>query len=251
MIIMDEMLLAQAEETIFNVINGLLDFNNHLIMDDFFLYDGDLDGDDVNARGDPPTRINNYYEEVIPEYDDEQFYLHFRMSREAFIDLQEIISLHVRNLNDPIPLGKKILMTIWLLATPDSFRSVADRFNFSESTAHFSFKEIILILSHNLLPNFISWPNDEESALIENAFLNKTGGFSGIVGAIDGCHISIRQPPGNANDYYNRKGSHSIILQGTCDHNRKFIDVLIGRPGRAHDSPVFRSSPLYGKITDA
>ncbi|XP_044597231.1 putative nuclease HARBI1 isoform X2 [Cotesia glomerata] len=83
------------------------------------------------------------------------------------------------------------------------------------------------------------------------AFLNKAGGFPGIVGAIDGCHISIRQPPGNANDYYNRKGSHSIILQGTCDHNGKFIDVLIGRPGRAHDSPVFRSSPLYEKITDA
>lgn len=38
--------------------------------------------------------------------------------------------------------------------------------------------------------------------------------FPGVIGAIDGCHIEMKQPPGNANDYYNRKGTHSIILQG-------------------------------------
>lgn len=42
----------------------------------------------------------------------------------------------------------------------------------------------------------------------------RSRGFPGVVGAIDGCHIPIKQPPGNANDYYNRKEFHSIILQG-------------------------------------
>lgn len=39
-------------------------------------------------------------------------------------------------------------------------------------------------------------------------------------------------------------------LSGTCDHEGKFIDILVGRPGRAHDSPVFKSSPLYAKIAN-
>jgi len=45
-------------------------------------------------------------------------------------------------------------------------------------------------------------------------FRMRSRGFPGVVGAIDGCHIPIKQPPGNANDYYNRKEFHSIILQG-------------------------------------
>ena len=36
----------------------------------------------------------------------------------------------------------------------------------------------------------------------------------GIIGAIDGSHIPIKQPPGNSQDFYNRKQFHSIILQG-------------------------------------
>lgn len=39
-------------------------------------------------------------------------------------------------------------------------------------------------------------------------------GIPGVAGAIDACHIAIKQPVGNAHDYYNRKGFHSIILQG-------------------------------------
>lgn len=46
------------------------------------------------------------------------------------------------------------------------------------------------------------------------AFEQRSNGFLGIVGAIDGCHIPCKQPKDNAHDYYNRKGFHSIILQG-------------------------------------
>lgn len=49
------------------------------------------------------------------------------------------------------------------------------------------------------------------------AFQLKSNGIPGIVAAVDGCHIQCRQPPGNANDFYNRKGNHSIILQGTYE----------------------------------
>lgn len=38
----------------------------------------------IQARGDPPVTIRNYFEETIPAYTDLQFYQHFRMNREAF-----------------------------------------------------------------------------------------------------------------------------------------------------------------------
>ncbi|XP_066595829.1 putative nuclease HARBI1 [Prorops nasuta] len=56
------------------------------------------------------------------------------------------------------------------------------------------------------------------------------------------------QPHNNEVDYYNRKGFHSVILQGVCDSSRRFIDVHIGVPGRVHDARVFRNSPIFKNI---
>lgn len=79
-------------------------------------------------------------------------------------------------------------------------------------------------------------------------FQDRSHGIPGVIGVIDGCHIQIIQPHNNPTDYYNRKGFHSIILQGVCDNKRRFIDVHIGVPGRAHDARVFRNSPLFQNI---
>lgn len=43
---------------------------------------------------------------------------------------------------------------------------------------------------------------------------------------------------------------NKLFSSGTCDHTGKFIDVFIGRPGRAHDASVFRSSTLFTQLTN-
>ena len=72
-------------------------------------------------------------------------------------------------------------------------------------------------------------------------------GFPQCAGAIDGTHIPVEAPAENASDYYNRKGWHSVILQGTVDHEGLFIDNYTGWPGRVHDARVFSNSGLYSK----
>ena len=71
-------------------------------------------------------------------------------------------------------------------------------------------------------------------------------GFPQCVGAIDGPIISPQECPA---DYYNsnRKGWHSIILQGLVDHNGLFMDIYVGWPGRVHDARVFSNSSLFRK----
>lgn len=69
------------------------------------------------------------------------------------------------------------------------------------------------------------------------------------MGAIDGTHIPIKQPTNNAIDFFNRKNTHSVILQGICDDKLIFTDVFVGIPGRVHDARVFRNSPIYKKLT--
>ena len=59
-------------------------------------------------------------------------------------------------------------------------------------------------------------------------------------------HISIPpSPPGeNEADYMNRKSFHSIILQAECCHDRLFMDINCGWPGRVNDARVFRNSKV-------
>ncbi|XP_066589309.1 uncharacterized protein [Prorops nasuta] len=146
-----------------------------------------------------------------------------------------------------ISLEKQVVLTVWILAKAESFLAVGDRFNMSASSAHYCFKNVIKTLA-SITGTYIKWPNISQINNITLEFENRSHGIPGIIGAIDGCHIPIMQPHDNAVDYYNRKGFHSVILQGVCDHQRRFIDVHIGVPGRVHDARVFRTSPLYKNI---
>jgi len=70
-------------------------------------------------------------------------------------------------------------------------------------------------------------------------------GFPGIVGAIDGTHISIKAPSSHPQSYVNRRGFHSIQTQTLCRHNMLFSHIYTVYPGRVHDSRILRQSDLW------
>lgn len=72
--------------------------------------------------------------------------------------------------------------------------------------------------------------------------------ISGVLGAIDGCHIRIDKPKDHPNSYINRKGYPSVILQGICDNRKLFVDVYVGQPGSINDSRVFLKSDIRRRI---
>ncbi|KAF2885929.1 hypothetical protein ILUMI_20244, partial [Ignelater luminosus] len=109
-----------------------------------------------------------------------------------------------------IPLEKEIMFTILVFAKPESFQAAGDRFDFASSIAHEVFREIIGSLIA-LMNQYIVWSENQNEVI--RIYRERSHGFPGVVGAIDGCHISIKQPINNGKDYYNRKQVHSIILQ--------------------------------------
>lgn len=204
----------------------------------------------LEERGELPVRNENYFEITIPRYSDLQFREHFRMSRETFEELIIHIGHNRRNQEDRIiPLQKKIMFTIWVLSKPESFLAASDRFGLAKSSAHKIFCEILDLIGL-ISGQYIRWPNMQKLLQTANIFEARSRGIPGVIGAIDGCHIAIKQPENNPVDYYNRKGFHSIILQGVCDERGVFIDTTIGRPGRMHDARVFRLSEIYNRLID-
>lgn len=99
-------------------------------------------------------------------------------------------------------------------------------------------------------PDLIKLPTGED--LVNNLkFFHNIKGFSMCLGAIDGSHIPIRAPRDRQDDYYDRKGFHSIVLQGSVDFFGKFVDIIVGWPGRAHDARIFKNSSLYRRMISA
>ena len=94
-----------------------------------------------------------------------------------------------------------------------------------------------------LLPKYIRFPSSDGLTEVVDGFKHKWG-FPQCAGAVDGTHIPILSPQEFPSDYYNRKGWHSILMQGTVNHLGLFMDVYIGWPGRVHDARVFANSTL-------
>ena len=96
-----------------------------------------------------------------------------------------------------------------------------------------------------LLSKYLKFPENDELRRVIDGFQHKFRFPQCVV--VDGTHIPIVSPDEYPADYFNRKGWHSVLLQGTVNHLGMFIDIYIGWLGRVHDARVFANSGLYKK----
>lgn len=67
---------------------------------------------------------------------------------------------------------------------------------------------------------------------------------------MDGKHIVIRNAPHSGSEYFNYKGTYSIILLALVDANYCFRYFDVGTNGRANDAAVFAKSSLNAALED-
>ena len=143
---------------------------------------------------------------------------------------------------------KVTLLSLWMLANMETFRQVSDRFDTGTAQAYRWFAFFVKMFSGKL-GEYIVWPPRSRFASVLSKFDDlRERSFPDAFGAVDGCHIAIKCPTVDSASYYNRKGFHSLLLQGICDAEQRFMDVYVGWPGSTHDARVWKNSPIYDRL---
>ena len=194
-------------------------------------------------------RSSTWWEQVVNlTFTDQDWLENFRVSHSTFLYLCDELRAEVEKQNTimrrAVSTEKRIAITLWFLATGADYRTIGHLFGVSKSTVCVITKEVCAAIVECLLPEYIKMPTGTALKVVVDGFKNDFG-FPQCVGAVDGTHIPILSPQECPADYYNRKGWHSILMQGVVDHQGRFIDVYIGWPGRVHDARVFANSSLY------
>jgi hypothetical protein len=137
----------------------------------------------------------------------------------------------------PVPLRKQVKLVLYRLAHGVSCARMHNLYGCGESTIR---KYIMIVCralgsgEDGLFFQFIHTPSSDRLQSIIEKFEEITGSPN-IAGAIDGTHIPLSARPSRrytpmSQDFYNRKHSHSIVLQAVCDTNRMFWNICAERP---------------------
>ena len=173
----------------------------------------------------------------------------FRMRKETFEflcnRLRNYITKQHTNMRQPISVEEQVAVTLWYLSTGSGFRTVAWLFGISKSSVCTIVRETCDAIVQVLQMQLIKLPKGDMLDQVIEGFEFKWG-FPNCVGAVDGTHIPVTPPSNCRTDYYNRKGSYSIILQGLVDFKYLLTDIC-WLAWQVHDARVFRNSSIYNR----
>ena len=156
----------------------------------------------------------------IDDYSDEELRVRYRFRRESILFITNLVAGDIsRNTrrNHALPPLLQVLIALRFYASGSFLQVIGDTFGVDKSTVSQAITDVsrALIAKQHL---FIKWPlTNDECTTIKNEFYLR-GGFPCVIGCVDGTHVRLQAPSKHENNYVNRKGFHSINVQGVCNH---------------------------------
>ncbi|XP_052131636.1 putative nuclease HARBI1, partial [Frankliniella occidentalis] len=185
---------------------------------------------------------------LMKEADTDEYYRFFRMTPDCFDWLLEQVSPFITKKSNrkSISAGERLAITLRYLASGDSQSSLSYLFRVSNQAISKIVTETTAVIWYTLKPVVFEQLNEDfwrrKAAEFESMWQ-----FPMCVGAIDGKHCSFQKFPMRGSEFFNYKGTHSIILFAVADAKYKFIVADCGANGREGDSGVFDTS-AFGQL---
>lgn len=202
------------------------------------------------------VRNSGWWDLVWNNYDDVRFKKTFRMSRATFIYLLEKIRHKLeKEIVTELPVSPEQRLAIFLYrcGRGDYHYTIAEMTGLGVSTVCCIVCEVSKAIVEVLWVSEVTtyMPKSETDFFQKISEMEQTWQFPCCWGAIDGCHIPIKCPPGgleSCKEYHNFKNFYSIVLMAMVDSKYRFTWGSCGFPGNSHDSVIFQSTDLWEQI---
>ncbi|XDV26067.1 hypothetical protein PO909_029865 [Leuciscus waleckii] len=181
--------------------------------------------------------------------DDGRFQRYFRLSRAQFDDLLSRIGARITlqdtNYRRSIPAAERLSICLrFLLATGDSFRTIASSYRVGVSTVCQIVAQVVTAIWDCLVEGYMAVPTTDDWRSIAEGFQERWN-FPLCVGAVDGKHVVIKAPPNSGSQFHNYKGTFSIVLLAVVDAKYRFWHPLPGAEDREPQPHVFMADEAF------
>ena len=125
-----------------------------------------------------------------------------RMSHPTFMelceDLRPLLERKSTRMRRPILVETQMAVTLYYLSDEGRYRKVANAFGISRSSVSIIVRRVCAAISEFLGPIYVRLPTSEREVQELVSQFHVYHGFPQCMGAIDGTHISIKEPIENA-----------------------------------------------------
>ncbi|XP_066973189.1 uncharacterized protein [Macrobrachium rosenbergii] len=190
--------------------------------------------------------VQGHYDNLMEELSTEapDLYRNFtRIDKDLFNEIVEwvtpMIQKKVTFWRKPIEPGLRVAITLCFLATGDSYKSP----QYSFCVAHNTISHIVPETCRAIVAAFrdeeLQVPQTPEAWQEVARGFEEQWNFPHIIGAIDGKHIRLCNPPKGDTHYFNYKKFYSMVLLAVADPSYKFLCVDVGAIGSESDGGAF------------
>ncbi|KAM4053374.1 uncharacterized protein ACNLHF_006064 isoform 2-T2 [Anomaloglossus baeobatrachus] len=169
-----------------------------------------------------------------------------RLSIQSFDNLLAIVGDDLRK-QDTIMrksiAAERLLITLRFLATGESYTSLHLQFRVGKTTISRIVRCTCGVIWQKLQPIVMPSPTEETWLQVAAGF-HDVANFPNCIGAVDGKHVRVQQPPRSGSVFFNYKKYFSVILMAVADAHYQFVAIDVGAYGSTGDSRVLRSSQI-------
>ncbi|XP_055789590.1 uncharacterized protein LOC129862197 [Salvelinus fontinalis] len=183
----------------------------------------------------------------------EEFRSYFRLDRSQFDHLLQMVGARIArmdtNYRESISPVERLAICLRFLATGDSYRTIGFSFRVGRSTVAGIVPSVAQAIWDCLVGEYMPVPKEEDWRAIAAEFLERWN-FPNCLGSIDGKHVVIQAPPCSGSQFYNYKGTYSVVLLAVVDAIYCFRVVDVGAYGKGSDGGTLRDSAFGQALQD-
>ena len=185
----------------------------------------------------------------LDNYDDDDLMKRFRMPRHVILEVIDLIEAeieHPTQRSHAIPSSLQVLCALRYFATGNFQFVSGDLTGISQSSVSRIVTRVSAALA-NKSQELIKFPMHERDQQIvkEGFFERDRHRIPNVLGCLDGSLIPIKAPSQNEDAFVCRKRFHAINVQGVCNHQLKFTNLVVKWPGSTHDAFMWNTCRLY------